>query len=317
MLSILRNFINGLAVGIVETVPGVSGGTIAIILGFYFDLINAINNFTKNLGKHLALIIPLAIGVAAGILLFSSLMNFLLEYYSFPTMLFLIGLITGIIPHIAARVRAKDSAAEAENRDPSLPDAKPDSAAVPFRFVNVIVILIPFLFIVALSFIRKDASDAAQEEIMNSIGTPYMIFIFFAGILAAAALVIPGISGSFVLLLMGVYPVVIFAVSSIRIYFSDTSDIALLINICKVLAPLAAGVVIGGLCMVRLIGILLTKYSRVVYSIILGLLLGSIFALFRDPIVYKSGVSAIIIVIGIVAFALGAFASYFLGKKKL
>ena len=295
-MQIIRNLLNGLAFGVVETVPGVSGGTIAIIMGFYFDLIDAINNFKKNVRKNLIFLITLAIGVIAGILLFSSLMNFLLTHYSFPTMFFLIGLIAGIIPHIFAKVKTKGEA---------------------LSFLDIVIIVVPFLVVAGLSFIKKDVSDIPNEELISSISAPFMVFIFFAGILAAMALVIPGISGSFVLLLLGVYPIIIFSVSSIRVYFSDVSNTALLLNICKVLVPLAIGVISGGLCMVKLIGMLLSKYSRIVYSIILGLLTGSVFALFKDPIVYKSGFSPPIIAIGIAVFILGAALSFFMGKKRL
>ena len=109
MLKAIRNFFNGLAFGITETIPGVSGGTIALILGFYFELIETINHFTENFKKRLQFLIPLIIGVVSGILLFSSLINFLLMYFSFPTMLFFIGLISGIIPHIYARARVKNN----------------------------------------------------------------------------------------------------------------------------------------------------------------------------------------------------------------
>ncbi|MCL2762748.1 MAG: DUF368 domain-containing protein, partial [Treponema sp.] len=181
---------------------------------------------------------------------------------------------------------------------------------------EILLIVLPFVLLVALSFIRT-TSVSDPEEVIQSIGIPFMIFIFFAGILAAAALVIPGISGSFVLLLLGIYPLAIYSISSIRIWLADINDITLLLNICKVLGPLAIGVIIGGLSMVRLIERLLKNHHKVVYSIILGLLLGSVCVLFKDPIVYKSGISAIIIIIGIVTFSLGSVLSFMLGKKRL
>ncbi|MCL2763362.1 MAG: DUF368 domain-containing protein, partial [Treponema sp.] len=105
MLKLVRNFFNGMAFGITETIPGVSAGTIAIILGFYFELIETINHFTENLKKSLALLMPLILGVITGLVLFSSLIHFLLTHYSFPVMLFFIGLIVGIIPHIFVKVK--------------------------------------------------------------------------------------------------------------------------------------------------------------------------------------------------------------------
>ena len=295
MLKVIRNFFNGLAFGITETIPGVSGGTIAIILGFYFELIETINHFTDNIRKRLRFLAPLIIGIAAGIVLFSSIINFLLANYSFPTMLFFIGLIAGIIPHIYSKARGGDKS---------------------LAFKDILLIAIPFLFLVTISFL-KGASVTNPAEAINNIDISYMVFIFFAGIIAAAALVIPGISGSFVLLLLGIYPLAIYSVSSIRFLLADLSNTVLMLSICKVLLPLAIGVIIGGLAMVRLIEKLLENYSKVVYSVILGLLLGSVCVLCKDPITYRSGISFIIVVIGILTFVFGAFFSYKLGKKRL
>jgi len=295
MLKAVRNFFNGLAFGITETIPGVSGGTIAIILGFYFELIETINHFTDNIRKRLKFLVPLVIGVAAGILLFSSIINFLLANFSFPTMLFFIGLITGIIPHIFSKAR------EGSKR---------------FTLKDILLIAAPFLFLLTISFL-KGASVTNPAEAIKNIDIPYMVFIFFAGIIAAAALVIPGISGSFVLLLLGIYPLAIYSVSSIRFLLADLSDTVLMLSICKVLLPLAIGVIIGGLAMVALIEKLLKNYSKVVYSIILGLLTGSVCVLCKDPITYRSGISAPVVIIGIVTFSLGCLFSYKLGKKRL
>ena len=295
MVKEIRNFLNGLAFGITEIVPGVSGGTIAIILGFYFELIETINHFRDNIRKSLGFLFPLAFGIAAGVILFSSIINFLLTNHSFQTMLFFIGLIAGIIPHIYSAVK---------------------EAGKSLNPKDILLILIPFLLLVVISFL-KGVSVTNPADVIENITIPFMAFIFFAGIIAAAALVIPGISGSFVLLLLGIYPLAIYSVSSIRFLLADITNTALLLNICKVLAPLAIGVIIGGLSMVMLIEKLLKHHAKIVYSIILGLLLGSVCVLFKDPIVYKSGISPVIITIGAVTFLLGCFLSYKIGKGRL
>ena len=295
MFKDIRNFLNGLAFGITETIPGVSGGTIAIILGFYYELIETVNHFTEDYRKYSRFLIPLIIGIAAGILLFSSIINYLLANFSFPTMSFFIGLIAGIIPHIFSKVKERGQR------------LKPK---------EILLILVPFIILLVISGL-KGVSVANPAEAINNIDIPYMIFIFFAGIIAAAALVIPGISGSFVLLLLGIYPLIIYSVSSIRLFLADISNIQLMINICKVLAPLALGVIIGGLSMARLIEKLLKNYRKIIYSVILGLLLGSVCVLFKEPMVYKSGMTAIIIIAGIISLSLGCFISFRIGKERL
>jgi len=291
MPSILRNFLNGLAFGITETIPGVSGGTIAIILGFYFELINAINSFGRSLRKNLKFLVPVALGTVSGIILFSSVINYLLEKFSFPTMLFFIGLIAGITPHIFRKVKEKGK---------------------NLKTFEIILMIIPFAILILISNLKSITLNLDEFS-----GVQLMIYIFFSGVLAAAALVIPGISGSFVLLLLGVYPAAIYSVSAIGIFLADTSNTELFLNICKVLGPLAAGVITGGLCMIRLIENLLKNYQKRIYSVIFGLLSGSLFALFREPMVYKSGISAAVIIAGIVTFSAGCAVSYRLGKKRL
>ena len=297
MKKLIRNFINGVAFGITETVPGVSAGTIAIILGFYAELIGAVNNFGKEPKKSLKLLVPLLIGAAAGMLTFGSISSYLLHNHSFPTMTFFIGLIMGIIPIIYSKV-------------------KPQGRM--FNLKEAALILIPVILLFVISNIKnalgggENAADAAKN-----IDGFYMLFIFFSGILAAAALIIPGISGSFVLLLLGVYPIVIDSLASVRLWFADIANGGLFLNILKVLGPLAAGIIIGGLSMARLIEKLLRNHYKTVYLIILGLVAGSVYALFSDPIIYQSGISVPIALTGLPTILAGAAISYTLGKKRL
>jgi putative membrane protein len=292
MLKAVRNFFNGLAFGITETVPGISGGTIAIILGFYFDLIRAINNFTREPKKSLRLLLPVALGAAAGIVLFSSVMEFLLRKYSFPAMMLFIGLISGIIPHIFSRAKA------GEKR---------------LGIREILLALAPFPVLFAVNFLGGEPA-AQPAQIVDTIGIGYMLFIFFAGIIAAMALVIPGTSGSFILLVLGIYPVVIHSVSSVRLLFAG-ADPALAADIAKVLVPLALGVITGGLSMARLIERLLKNHERTVFSLILGLLCASVIVLLLQPMVYVSGMSAPFVIAGIITFAAGCTASFRLWKK--
>jgi putative membrane protein len=308
----LKNFLNGLAFGITETIPGVSGGTIAIILGFYDELIKTVNHFTKDYKKSLRFFIPLGLGMVTGLFIFSSIISFLLGSYSFPTMTFFIGLIVGIIPIIYSKTRKSGGKLEIKKSGGILGALK--SSGV-FSLKRIVLVLAPLTALIVISSL-KSAPLQDLAEVVANIDAPYMVFIFFAGVVAAAALVIPGISGSFVLLLLGIYPLATYSVSSIRFFLGDITNVSLMLDICKVLAPLGIGIIIGGLSMARLIEKLLTSYYTTVYLIILGLLAGSVFVLFREPIVYQSGVSAIVAVIGALTFSGGLALSYNLGKSR-
>ena len=297
MKKTVKIFFYGIALGITETIPGVSGGTIAVILGFYGDLIKSVNHFRTDFKNSVKFLLPLLFGAAAGVLTFGSVIKYLIAGHSFPTMSFFIGLIIGIIPIIYSKIKEPGKM---------------------FGFWEAARILIPFLVLAAISH-QKNISGSVidPDEIIQNIGIPFMVFIFFTGMAAAAAFVIPGVSGSFVLLLFGVYTIVIQAISYIGVFFTDISNLELLANICKTLAPLAAGILIGGLTMARLIEKLLNNYYKILYSIILGLLIGSIYALFSDPMIFQSGIDTPAVITGIFTLVSGSVISFVLGKKRL
>jgi len=292
--KVIRDFLNGVAFGITETVPGVSGGTTAMILGFYRELIETVNHFTENPKKYAKFLIPLTLGITTGLMIFSSIMSYLLLNFSFPTMTFFTGLIVGIIPFIYLKVKEPKQW---------------------FKPKELALILIPLcMVIVASNF--KPLTITNPVVVINHIGALFMLFIFIVGVLAAAALVVPGISGSFVLLLFGLYPLATYSVSSIGYLLSDVTNVSLMLNIAKVLVPLALGIIVGGFSMARLIGNLLKNHYRTTYFVILGLMLGSVYALFKEPFVFQSGLSGFMIIVGVVTFLMGSTISFSLGKKQ-
>ena len=295
MRKIFRDFINGLVFGATHIIPGISGGTIAVVMGFYFELIDLINHFFRDLRKSLKFAIPLLIGFATGLIILSSIILSLLTKYSFPTFLFFIGLIAGIVPHVYMRV------VECGQR---------------LKRSNIMLSIIPFVALSCISLLKADNDEIfSAVDIYEKINLTYMIYIFTAGVISAAAMIVPGFSGSFVLLLMGIYNIAIYSISSIGHLAADFSNYSLMLNICMVLVPLGLGILAGIIFMAKLLKKLLIKYQRLVYSVILGLLLGSIFALFIEPMVYRSGFSTLMVIAGIITFILGTLASYFMGKK--
>ena len=298
MLKILKNFANGAIMGISEIIPGVSGGTIALILGFYYDLMESINHFFKNAKKNTAFLLPILLGMVTGIIVFASIIDYLLKEFSFPTILFFVGLIAGILPVVFRKaVKMPTQASQTKG-----------SWVCLFA-----VAAIPAVFLIAMSYLP-------EQGLSRPLWSPDfgdMAFFLLGGILAAMALVLPGISGSFVLLIMGIYPIVTNSIASLKDWLGNMSNTELLLDIIKVLGPIGIGIIIGGLTMVRLMEKLLRDHSRTIYSIILGLLAGSVYALFNSPEPYNSGVTFPIICIGVIAFLAGGTISFTLGKKKL
>ena len=294
MLKTIRRLLNGLAFGVTETVPGVSGGTIAIILGFYDELIGAINNFRKEPKRYLKILLPILAGVIVGFIAFSGVMHYLLTYHTLPTMTFFVGLIVGIIPIIFRKVKEPSGG---------------------LKSGRVAMIGLPALLVIVLAGL-KGVEIRDPVDVIAAIDFPYMLFLVLAGAIAAMALVIPGISGSFVLLLIGIYPLAMYSISTVRLLITEPSG-ELVTDICKVLVPLGIGIIIGGLTMCRIIEGLLEKHYTVAYSIILGLLLGSVYALLRQQLLAQSGMEAVTVVIAVITCAAGCLLSYNLGKKRL
>ena len=295
MTKLIRNFLNGLAFGITEMVPGVSASTIAIILGFYNELIETLNHFTKDYRKYSKFLVPLLLGIVIGMIAFSSVIHYLLTNFSFPTMAFFIGLIVGIIPLIFLKIKEPGHW---------------------LKLNEMVFILIPFIALLIISNLNPISVPSPEETIKN-INIPFMFFLFLAGIIAAVALILPAVSGSFMLLLIGIYPLVIYSVSSLKSLLTDITNTSLLLDITKVLLPLVIGAIIGGLSMARLVEKLLKNHYKITFSLILGLLSASVCVLSARHIFFQGDLSGLFIVIGVATFLLGTLISFNLGKKRL
>lgn len=261
------NFLKGIAVGIATLVPGVSGGTMAIILGIYDSLIHAVGSFFKDWKKHTILLFEVGIGGLLGIVLFSRLMEFALDKYPYVMGFLFLGVIFGGLPVLYRKSVAS------EKRD----------------IKDYIYLILGFAIVLLMT---------SKPEFTNNIATSHdilsMIFLFIGGIILAVALVLPGISGSFMLLALGIYDITINAINDRNILF---------------LVPLGLGVAAGTLGTAKLIETVLKKYPGKTYMMILGFVLGSLIPVFPGiPTGFE-------ILASIVVFFIGFIVIYMLGKK--
>lgn len=234
-----KNIYRGLLMGISDLIPGVSGGTVAFILGIYDRLLSAISGFfSREWKKHIGFLIPLAIGMGTSILLLSRGIEFLLEHYFEPTQFLFLGLIIGVLPFIAIEADIKRQ----------------------FKAKHYVVLVLVAVFLASMAFINP------RETIVVTTLTPSTaIGLFFSGWIASMAMLLPGISGSFILLLLGVYSTVISALSDLNI---------------PVIMIVGAGVAVGFIISSKVISYLLKNYSIITYAIIIGLIIGSVFVVF-------------------------------------
>jgi putative membrane protein len=256
-MKFLINFLKGLVIGIATLVPGVSGGTMAVILGVYDDLIHAIGSFFEDWKKHSIILLQIGLGGLAGLLLFSKLLENVLQKYPFGMRFFFIGVIFGGIPVLY----------------------KKSTTAAKRSIKDLIFFVIGLVIVLLLS-----SEPAATTSLATSKGMLSIIFLFIAGIVMAVALILPGISGSFMLFVLGLYSVTLNAINTRNIPF---------------LIPLGIGVVLGTLGTAKTIEKLLEKYPSRTYMLILGFVAGSLLPVFPGiPTGFSVVTSAAALIVG-------------------
>lgn len=232
--------------GISDLIPGVSGGTIAFLLGIYDRLLTSISGiFSKEWRKHIGFLFPLAIGMGLTLLLFSRVIKFLLANYFAPTQFFFIGLIIGTLPFMARQARMKSS----------------------FKAGHYIVLLIVGVLLAMTGFIAP-----ADSSVITSLTPATTAVLFLSGWAASTAMLLPGISGSFVLLLLGMYSTAIGALSDFNI---------------PIIIVIGLGVVLGFLISSKIIHYLLNQHGTLTFAIIIGLIAGSVVVIY--PGIPESG----------------------------
>ena len=241
MLNYIKKIIAGIAVGIANVIPGVSGGTIAVVFGVYSDLIGAASLDIKIIKANFKIYLCLFGGMGLGALLFARLFKLVYERFPIQTNFFFVGLIVGSIFIIFDLVREKEKESS-------------------FTKVSKIVWFFIGLSIMLALYFFKGAA-ASSTAAMETLSLVNFILLFLIGFAGAAAMVIPGISGSFILLILGAYYTVIKAITDFNI---------------PVLIPIGLGVLTGFILSARLIGFLMEKFPKITYAFILGLVAGSI-----------------------------------------
>lgn len=271
--------IKGFFFGIANIIPGVSGGTLALTMGIYEDLLEAISNIFTKMKKSLMFLLPLGIGAVIAILLGSKVIDYSLENYNVATILFFIGLIIGGLPILGKKVIGKK-----------------------VKVTNVLLFLLTFSIVIAMTFMN----DGVGAVSFTNMGIIEYIKLFFVGIVAAGTMVIPGVSGSFVLMLIGYYDSIVNVISNVL----DLSKISTTI---AVLVPFGLGALFGIIGFAKLLGYLFKKYELPVYYAVLGFIVSSVIGLIMSII----GVSASIveIIIGTILFIGGSLIGYKLGDE--
>lgn len=282
-MNLFKDILRGVVIGIANAIPGVSGGTMMVSMGIYDKLIYSVTHLFKQPVKSIKTLLPYFIGMAIGIVGLAFAIVAMFEHIPFQTCMLFIGLILGGVPILTGHLKG-----------------------VRFNLSHAVVFLIFFGSIILLQIFGGQGSDVALTV------TPISLFkLVLVGIVAAATMVIPGVSGSMMLMTMGYYYPVIGSVKDF-ITALVAFDVPKIIHICMILIPFGIGVVVGIFAVAKLIEMLMDKYEALTYCGIMGLVVASpVVILMSVPL---AGMSVVTVLTGVVTFVIGVVIALCLGK---
>ncbi|MDE7330039.1 MAG: DUF368 domain-containing protein [Clostridia bacterium] len=281
----------GAVIGVAMIIPGVSGGTVAVLLKIYDKLIGAISDLRKDFKNSFFFLLPIVLGALVAVVAAYFPLKFFIERAPLPTLLLFAGLMAG-----------------------SFPKMFKDTVKTGFKpAVDIIAAVIPCALLIGICFIPS------MGEVNLGVDMPvygYFLLILI-GMLASCALVVPGVSGSGLLLILGYYTSILATVSALKTDFGHS---------LLVLALFAVGLVVGFFSIAKLMKLLLNKFPRATGWAIIGFVIGSVPAIFLSfdwagaveitPV--HIGVGVVLCLAGIIAsFALAAYAEARTRKKEM
>ncbi|MCM1438446.1 MAG: DUF368 domain-containing protein [Roseburia sp.] len=273
----------GGAIGLAMIIPGVSGGTLAVLLGVYDDIIDSIGNLFKKFKQSVLFLLPVLLGAVLSFAALYYPLKYALLYAPFPTILLFAGLMLG-----------------------SIPDLVKKSNANGFKKIDSIGIFVSCAFVIGICFIP----NLGNVDLSANMKVWQYFLLLFMGMIASCALVVPGVSGSMLMLIFGYYTPLLATISAMRTSFGHS---------LLVLAVFAVGLVIGFFTVAKLMQFLLKRFRRVTCWCIVGFVIGSIPAViitfFHE---YGDNLATYLapwqIAVGVACFVLGAVATFMLAR---
>lgn len=294
-MNFIVDIIKGAVIGVANVIPGVSGGTMAVSMGIYNKLISAITHLFRDFKKSISVLFPILLGCVIGIVCFTYAIKYLLGNQPLPTCLTFLGLILGGVPMLVKEM--KKGIRKSPSRRLTVP--------------NILAFLALFAFSIILPLLQGNG-----DTLKTLTATPFtMIILFFLGIIAAATMVIPGVSGSMVLMVLGYYYGVINSITS----FIDALKIGNwsgVLSQAALLVPFGIGAILGIFLISKAIEYLFAKHTVSTYAAILGLILSSPFGIFYNTNALEH-FSVLGFIIGLILMFAGGFTTYIMGEKNV
>lgn len=238
-----RNFVNGIIAGIASVLPGVSGGLILVLCGCYERLIEDIGNLRRKLVPEFMFLLFLGLGLLVGMLLCTVFLDYTMDLFAAPMMALFFGLILAQIPEVMKLTGCS-----------SLSDADWKSLAW---------LALGLGFIVVLMLVNGGGRVVDPDD--HSFGN--MVLFASCGIVLAISKIMPGISGSSLLIALGLFDLTISSVAHLDMYF---------------IVPLCIGLLIGILGFAKVMNYALKHYGKETYMLILGLTVGSLLIILQE-----------------------------------
>ena len=253
------NFIRGLCMALADSVPGVSGGTIAFILGFYDKFINSLNSLVSTKSnkeeklESLKFLIKIGIGWAVGMVLAVLFISSVFTTHIYKISSLFLGFIIFSLPLIF----------------------REEKAEIVGKYKNIIFAVIGILLVAAITYFNPATSGGTGTNLsLDNLNIGLIAYVFVVGAIAICAMILPGISGSTLLLIFGIYAPIMTAVKSVIKFDFSYLPIVIVFGL---------GVITGIVSIIRLLRYLLANHrSKVIYTII-GLMIGSLYAVVMGP----------------------------------
>lgn len=275
-MKFLLLIIKGFIIGIANIIPGVSGGTLALILGIYERLIEILSAFWKNFKENIKFIIPLAIGAVVALIGGSYLIDYSLDKFPIATTMFFIGLVLGGIPFIYKKVHKKAN------------------------IVNIIIFVITITIVILISIWNKN-----RVADLSSLNFLEILKLFLVGAVAAATMIIPGMSGSLMMMNLGYYEGIIGAIKGL-------TDFSALGHNILILLPFGIGIIVGLILIARIIRFLLKRFPVQSYFAILAFVIASIVGIIIQMKV--ANINVVEIIIGVLLLIVGATVTFMIAR---
>ena len=253
--NMILNFIRGFCMALADSVPGVSGGTVAFLLGFYDKFIGSLDALVagsmQEKKEAIIFLIKIMVGWVVGFLMAVSILASIFDAQIYKISSLFMGFILFAIPIVV----------------------KEEKANMKFNASSIIAGIIGIAIVALITYFNPIASQGSTVD-LSSLNISLILYVFVAAMFAISAMVLPGISGSTLLLIFGLYVPIISAVKAV---------ISFNLDYLPILIVFALGILAGIVSVVRVIKWALDKHRSIMIFLIIGMMIGSFYAIIMGP----------------------------------